>query len=154
MSLQATSAGNTSSYVRHDDTDDLAVMSTITATSSATAKQDATFVEAPGLANASCVSFESINRPGSYLRHYAFVLHLQPNDGSSTFAHDATFCPKAGNGGQGVSFQSVNFTTKYIRAYQGGVYVAGNGGTNPWDATTNWAQDTSWLVADPLASAP
>ena len=154
VSLQATSAGNTSSYVRHDDTDDLAVMSTITATSSATAKQDATFVEAPGLANASCVSFESINRPGSYLRHYAFVLHLQPNDGSSTFASDATFCPKAGNGGQGVSFQSVNFTTKYIRAYQGGVYVAGNGGTNPWDATTNWAQDTSWLVADPLASAP
>ena len=154
MSLQATSAGNTSSYVRHDDTDDLVVMSTITATSSATAKQDATFVEAPGLANASCVSFESINRPGSYLRHSSFVLHLQPNDGSSTFAQDATFCPKAGNGGQGVSFQSVNFTTKYIRAYQGGVYVAGNGGTNPWDATTNWAQDTSWLVADPLASAP
>ena len=37
-------------FVRHDDTDDLVVMSTITATSSATAKQDATFVEAPGLA--------------------------------------------------------------------------------------------------------
>jgi len=48
----------------------------------------------------------------------------------------------------------VNFTTKDIRAYQGGVYLASNGGTNPWDATTNWAQDTSWLVADPLASAP
>jgi hypothetical protein len=154
VSLQATTAGNTSSYIRHDDTDDLVVMSDITAASSATAKQDATFVEAAGLANPSCVSFESINRPGSYLRHFAFVLHLQPNDGSSIFAQDATFCPKSGNSGQGVSFQSVNFPTKYIRAYQGGVYVAGNGGTNAWDDTTSWAADSSWLLATPWAQPP
>jgi non-reducing end alpha-L-arabinofuranosidase len=154
VSVQATTPGNTSSYVRHDDADDAVVMSEVTASSSATVKQDSTFVETAGLANPSCVSFESINRPGSYLRHQNFVLHLQPNDGSSIFAQDASFCPKTGNSGQGVSFQSVNYPTKYIRAYQGGVYVASNGGTNAWDATTNWAQDTSWLVADPLASAP
>ena len=32
------------------------------------------------------MSFESVNRPGSYLRHQNFVLHLQPDDGSSVFA--------------------------------------------------------------------
>jgi hypothetical protein len=153
VSLQATSAGGAPSYVRHDDADDLVVLSDVTASSPATVKQDATFVEAAGLADPNCVSFESINRPGSYLRHQNFVLHLQPNDGSSLFAQDATFCPRAGNSGQGVSFQSVNYTTKYVRAYQGGVYVASNGGANDWDATNSWAEDTSWLVATPWAKA-
>jgi hypothetical protein len=154
VSLQATATGSTSQYIRHDDVDDGVAMSDVTASSSATVKQDATFVEAPGLANANCVSFESINKPGSYLRHYNFVLHLQSNDGSSIFAQDATFCPKTGNSGNGTSFQSVNFPTKYIRAYEGGVYVASNGGTNAWDSTTGWAADSSWAVATPWAQAP
>lgn len=154
VSLQATSSGSTTSFIRHDDVDDAVVMSDVTAASSATVKQDATFVEAAGLANAGCVSFESINRPGSYLRHYNYVLHLQSNDGTSVFAQDATFCPKAGNSGQGTSFQSVNFPTKYIRAYQGGVYVASDGGINAFDDATGWPDDSSWLVATPWAQAP
>jgi hypothetical protein len=129
-------------------------MSNVTAGSSETVKQDATFVEAAGLANPSCVLFESINRPGSYLRHFAFVMHLQPNDGSSGFAQDATFCPTSGNNGHGVSFQSANFPTKYIRAYQSGVYVAGNGGGNAWDDTTGWGANSSWLQAPAWAQPP
>jgi hypothetical protein len=151
VSLQATSGA---SFLRHNDSDDAVAMSDVTPASSATVKQDATFVQAAGLANPSCVSFESINRPGAYLRHQNFVLHLQSNDGSALFATDATFCPQPGNGGQGTSFQSVNFTTKYIRAFQGGVYLASNGGTNAWDDTTGWASDSSWLVAPPWAQAP
>ena len=92
-------------------------------------------------------------QPGSYLRHQSFILHLQQNDGSALFAQDATFCPQTGNSGQGKSFQSVNFPTKYIRAYQGGVYLASNGGTNDWDATASWAEDSSWSVATPWAPA-
>jgi Alpha-L-arabinofuranosidase B, catalytic/Alpha-L-arabinofuranosidase B (ABFB) domain/Concanavalin A-like lectin/glucanases superfamily/Lamin Tail Domain/NPCBM-associated, NEW3 domain of alpha-galactosidase len=154
VSLHGTTVGDTASYIRHDDTDDLVVTSNVTAGSSATVKQDATFVEAAGLANPGCVSFESINRPGSYLRHFAFVMHLQPNDGSSGFAQDATFCPTSGNSGHGVSFQSANFPTKYIRAYQGGVYVASNGGSNAWDDTTGWAASSSWLQAPAWAQPP
>ena len=50
-----------------------------------------------------------------------FVLHLQPDDGSSLFAQDATFCPRTGNSGSGTSYQSVNFPTKFVRAFQGNI---------------------------------
>jgi hypothetical protein len=153
VSLQATAAGSTSNFIKHDDSDDLVVTAPITASSTQTEKLDATWVEAAGLANPNCVSFESANKPGSYLRHINFQFHLQPNDGSTLFSQDATFCPQAGNSGQGTSFQSVNFTTRYIRTFNNTVYLASNGGNNPWDTTTSWATDSSWLVDQPWAQA-
>jgi alpha-L-arabinofuranosidase B-like protein/concanavalin A-like lectin/glucanase superfamily protein/lamin tail-like protein len=154
VSLQTTSPGGNSGYVKHDDADDLVVVAPVTANSPAADRQDATFVEAAGLANPNCVSFESVNKPGSYLRHQNFQFHLQPGDGSTLFAMDATFCPQAGNSGQGMSFQSVNFAGKFIRNFSGVVYLASDGGANPWDTATGWTDDTSWLVASPLAQAP
>ncbi len=154
VSLQATDNGTSSGFIKHDDTDDLVVVAPVTAASSTTDKQDATFVEAAGLANPSCVSFESVNKPGLYLRHQNFQFHLQLNDGSSLFANDATFCPGAGNSGQGTSFQSVNFAGRFIRNFNNVVYLASNGGSNEWDTATNWPVDTSWLVATPWAPAP
>ncbi len=154
VSLQATSPGHTSDYVKHDDNDDLVVTMPLTAGSSDTDKRDATFVQAAGLANPTCFSFESIDRPGSYLRHQNFQFHLQPDDGSTLFSQDATFCQMPGNNGQGVSFQSVNFTTRYIRAFNNVVYLANNGGTNPWDTTVSFADDTSWVIAPPWAPTP
>jgi hypothetical protein len=154
VSLQMTTAGSTPSSVKHNDTDDLAVTAPVTAGSSPTDKRDATWVRAAGLANPDCISFESINKPGSYLRHANFQFRLQPNDGSTLFAQDATFCSQPGNSGQGTSFKSVNFPDRYIRAFNSTVYLAANGGANPWDTTTSWAADTSWLVAEPWAQAP
>jgi hypothetical protein len=156
VSLQATTACCTADYVKHDDTDDLVVLGPVTASSPVTDKQDATWVEAAGLANPACVSFESVNKPGSYLRHQNFQFHLQPNDGSALFSTDATFCPGPGNSGQGTSFQSVNFAGRYIRHFNFTVYLASNGapGTNPWDTPTSWADDTSWVVATPWVPAP
>jgi hypothetical protein len=154
VSLQATDNGTSSGYIKHDDSDDLVVVAPVTAASSSTDKQDATFVETAGLANPSCVSFESINKPGSYLRHQNFQFHLQPNDGSSLFAMDGTFCPGTGNSGQGTSFQSVDFPGRFIRNFNNVVYLAANGGSNPWDTATGWPVDTSWLVATPWAQAP
>src|SRR6266568_4389133 len=154
VSLQATTPGSTSDYIKHDDSDDGVITAPVTSGSSDTDKRDATWVEAAGLANPSCVSFESINKPGSYLRHQNFQFHLQPNDGSALFSQDATFCQMPGNSGQGVSFQSVNFTTRYIRAFENTVYLASNGGDNPWDTTTSFADDSSWVVATPWAHAP
>jgi hypothetical protein len=154
VSLQTISPGGNSGYIKHDDADDLVVVAPVTTGSSSGDKQDATFVEAAGLASPDCVSFESVNKPGSYLRHQNFQFHLQPSDGSSLFSQDATFCPAAGNGGQGRSFQSADFPGRYIRNFSNVVYLAADGGTNPWDSGTGWAADTSWLVTAPLAPAP
>jgi non-reducing end alpha-L-arabinofuranosidase len=154
ISLQATAPGSTSNYIKHNDADDGVVTAPVTGASPATDKQDATWVQTAGLADPSCFSFESINRPGSYLRHQNFQFHLQPDDGSPLFSQDATFCQRTGNSPQGVSFESVNFPTRFVRAFDNVVYIAGNGGTNPWDTTTSWAEDSSWLVAAPWAPAP
>ncbi|MGH6656843.1 MAG: AbfB domain-containing protein, partial [Actinocrinis sp.] len=151
VSLRATTACCTGDYLRHDDSDTRAVISAITSGSSSTDKSDATWIVHAGLANSSCVSFESANDAGHYLRHSNFELYLNANDNSSQFAQDATFCPQSGNNGQGVSLQSVNYTNKYIRHYNFTVYVASDGGSNAWDSATSWADDTSWIVASPWA---
>ena len=154
VSLESAAPGATNQYVTHDDSDDAVATSTVTAASSEQAKEDSTFVETAGNDNPSCVSFESVNRPGEFLRHQNFVLHLQPNDGSTLFAQDSTFCPQAGNNGQGMSFQSVNFAGRFLRMFQNGMYLAGDGINtgNPWDTSVGWTDDTSWLVQPALAS--
>ncbi len=149
VSLQATTACCTSDYLQHDASDSTVVIGAVTSSSSSTVKGDATWVVRAGLANSSCISFESANVSGSYLRHQNFHLYLQPNDGSSLFSQDATFCPTTGNSGQGYSFQSVNYPSKYIRHYNYTVYLASDGGSNSWDATAYWPDDTSWLAATP-----
>ena len=136
-------------YIQHDASDTKVVIAAVTSSSSATDKADATWIVTAGLANSSCISFQSANVSGQYLRHSNFELYLNANDGSSGFAQDATFCPTPGNSGQGYSFQSVNYPTKYIRHYNFTVYIASNGGSNAWDSTGSWAADTSWLAAAP-----
>jgi hypothetical protein len=151
ISLRATTSCCTSDYLRHDDADTKVVISAISSASSATDKADAGWIVRNGLANSSCVSFESANVPGQYLRHYNYELYTAGDDGTSIFAQDATFCPKAGNNGQGNSFQSVNFTSKYLRHYNYTVYIASNGGSNAWDSANAWTDDTSWVVSAPWA---
>jgi non-reducing end alpha-L-arabinofuranosidase len=151
VSVRATTSCCTSDYIRHDDADTKAVISAISSSSSATDKSDATWIVHAGLANSSCVSFESANDPGQYLRHYNFELYIAPDDGTSLFAQDATFCPKTGNSGTGTSFQSVNYTNKYIRHFNYTAYVASDGGSNTWDSATSWTDDTSWVVSAPWA---
>ena len=149
VSIRATTACCTGDYLKHDDGDANVGISAITSSSSSTAKQDATWIVHPGLADSSCLSFESANDPGQYLRHYNFQLYLNSNDGGSQFAQDATFCAQTGNSGQGVSFESLNYPNKYIRHFNYTAYVASDGGSNTWDAGSQWANDTSWLVASP-----
>jgi hypothetical protein len=151
VSLQATTACCTADYLQHNATDDKVVIAAVTASSSSTDKADATWIVRPGLADSNCISFESANAAGKYLRHYAFQLFLQPNDGTAQFVADATFCVRPGNSGTGYSFQSSNFPTKYIRHYAFTAYIASNGGSNKWDATSSWAQDTSWLGVTALS---
>ncbi|MFF5362756.1 AbfB domain-containing protein [Streptomyces scabiei] len=150
ISLKAiTSPCCTTHYLRHYDTDTKVVISGIASSGPATDKADATWIVRAGLANTSCLSVESVDKPGRFLRHADHQLFLNTDSGGSSFAKDATFCPAAGNGGVGTSFQWVNFPTKYLRHYNYTVYVASNGGTNAWDNTRAWAQDTSRLTAAP-----
>ena len=151
ISLRATTPCCTTDYLRHDDSDTKVVVSAISGSSSATDKSDSTWIVRAGLANSSCVSFESANDSGQYIRHSNFELYIAANDGSSLFSQDATFCAQAGLNGQGDSFQSVNYPTKYIRHYDYIGYIASDGGSNAWDSATSWSDDVSWVVASPWA---
>ncbi|WP_432861869.1 alpha-L-arabinofuranosidase B [Microbispora rosea] len=149
ISLRATTPGYTDRYIRHQN--DNAITSVITSSSSTLDKSDATWIVRSGLANSSCVSFESRNYPGDYLRHSYYQLYRQRDDGSSQFAQDATFCPQAGKNGQGTSFASYNFPARFLRHYNNTVYIASNGGSNAFDNATQWSNDVSWVVSQPWA---
>ncbi|WP_428378023.1 alpha-L-arabinofuranosidase B [Lichenicoccus sp.] len=138
-------------YLSHQGSASTAAVIAPVATGNATEAADATWIVRPGLANATCLSFEARNRPGDYLRHYNFQLMRESYDGTSQFEEDGTFCPVKGNDGSGKSFQSFNYPTKFIRDYNYNVYVAGDGGTNAWDTTIGFPNDSSWTVKAPLS---
>ena len=93
----------------------------ITAGSSAGEKADATFAVRTGLASAGCVSFESVNYPGYFLRHRDFLLRLDRRDRSNLFAQDATFCPVSTRGGTALHLRAVNFPDRALSAGSGSV---------------------------------
>jgi non-reducing end alpha-L-arabinofuranosidase len=147
VSLRATTACCTGDYLS-DQAGDV-MISPVTSTSAATDKADATWTVRAGLANPSCVSFESRTIPGDFIRHQNFQLFRQANDGSTLFQNDATFCPVAGNNGQGTSFMSVNFPTRFIRHFDFTGFIASDGGTNTFDSANLWPDDTTWVVSAP-----
>lgn len=152
ISLQSQAPCCTNAFIAHDGyASDNTYLNPISAASSAAELGNATWIVRRGFADASCISFESRNRPGEFLRHFNFKLYRGFYDGSIQFADDATFCAQKGNSGKGKSFSSVNFPTKFFRAYNNAVYVAGDGGTNSWDSTIGFQNDSSWLITQPLA---
>jgi hypothetical protein len=81
----------------------------------------------PGLADNSNghVSFESVNRPGHYLRHSWYKLHLAVNDGTAQFAADATFRRTTGLADPAASsFASHNYPDHYIRHFDSLLCIA------------------------------
>ncbi|WAZ20924.1 AbfB domain-containing protein [Streptomyces cinnabarinus] len=66
-----------------------------------------------GLAEPSCYSFATAD--GSYLRHREFLLRAERDDGSTLFARDATFCPRASSHSGAVMLESVNYPGRYLR---------------------------------------
>ncbi|WP_406478402.1 alpha-L-arabinofuranosidase B [Streptomyces sp. NBC_01615] len=152
ISLRATTSCCTTDYIRHQN--NAAVVSPITSSSSTLDKSDATWIVRRGLAagaGSSCVSFESRNYPGDFLRHYNYQLYRQPMVGTAQFRSDATFCAQTGQSGTGYSFASYNYPTRFIRHYNYNVYIASNGGSNTWDSATSWTDDVSWVVTAPWA---
>lgn len=78
--------------------------------------QDAMWQLVPGLASSAGISFRSVNYPDRYLRHVGYAVTLAANDGSSTFAADATFHRVAGLADSTwASFRSHNFPDRHLR---------------------------------------
>lgn len=149
VSLQATTAGYTTRYIAHDGS--TVNTQVVSSTSTTALKQQASWTVRTGLANSACFSFESVDTPGSFIRHYNFALLLNANDGTKQFHEDATFCPQAGLNGKGNSVRSWSYPTRYFRHYENVLYAASNGGVQTFDATTSFNDDVSWVVSTGFA---
>ncbi|GHK02207.1 hypothetical protein SY2F82_40040 [Streptomyces sp. Y2F8-2] len=91
----------------------LGILGPVGTTSSAATRQAATFTFVPGLADPRCYSLRDAT--GRYLRHYAFRIRLDTDDGSAIFQKDATFCPRSGSTAGSVSLESYNYPGRYLR---------------------------------------
>jgi hypothetical protein len=151
ISIEATTQCCTTFSIAHDARDDRVVITQVTPDSSQTARAEATWTVRKGLADSSCISFESADTPGYYLWHHNFELFLARDDGSASFASHTTFCPQAGNSGEGYSFEAYNRPGMFIRHFDYIVYLASDGGVLSWDTSTLWRHDTTWKVIRPWA---
>jgi hypothetical protein len=152
QSIQVTTTGFTDRSITHEN--GLGVTEVVNSGSAVGLRQNASFRIVPGLADNSCYSFESLNSPGQYFRHSNFRISLAAPDGSNGFKQDATFCAQSGLAGQGVSFQSYNYPDHYIRHFNAELWLAvSDAGGNASDNPNVYAQDTTWNVIAPWATA-
>ncbi|KAJ6513647.1 glycoside hydrolase family 54 protein [Mycena vitilis] len=151
VSLRATTACCTTRYIAHTG----ATVNTQVVTSSDTSalKLSASWTVVAGLATNApgCVSFQSRDTTGSFIRHFNFVLQVAANDGSQQFKEDATFCPRAGLNGQGNSFRAWGYPTRYIRHFNNLGYAGKEGGVDTFDAVASFNDDISFVVGAAFA---
>ena len=145
ISLRATTPCCTTRYIAH--TGSIVNTQVISSANSTAVKQTASWIVHTGLGNSGCYSFESVDTPGSYIRHSNYELMLNADDGSMLFADDATFCPEAGLDGQGSSLRSWSYPTRYWRHYNAILYIASNGGPMFFDATNLFNDDVSFVIS-------
>jgi hypothetical protein len=136
VSLRVTTSGYTDRYLRHRDS-----LARTDVPGSDLDRLDATFFTRPGLADASCLSFESRNFPGMFLRHANSRIGIATNP----ITADATFCAREGSGG--TALESYNVRGSFIRHFNANVYLARTGGPNPWDTPTSFTADTTWAIS-------
>ena len=146
-----TSTPNASSYLRTQENNGVptAVTEDIQPWDSLDRRESATWIVQLGFADAACLSFESLKRPGAFLRHSGDNLVVVNDDGTASFAADSTFCPVPGLVGRGHSFQAPNAPGEYIRVYYRSGFIASDGGTQPYDARQAFKADASWIVTRP-----
>ncbi|KAF9473656.1 glycoside hydrolase family 54 protein [Pholiota conissans] len=149
ISLRATTACCTTRFIAHTGA---TVNTQVVSLSSATAlKQQASWIMRTGLGNSACFSFESVDTPGSFIRHSGFALVVNANDGSKQFSEDATFCTEAGLNGQGSSIRSWSYPTRFFRHFNNVLFVGSNGGPDTFDATASFNDDVSWVISPGFA---
>ncbi len=105
-------------YIRHDE--DRVILD-----SDMRNVADSQFRVVPGLADPDAISLESVDIPGSYLRHRDGEIWLDVNDGSTSFAADATWWQQPGlTDSNGISFESYNIPGQYIRQRDNLLYLS------------------------------
>ena len=114
----------------------------VTSSSTAAEKQASTFTIVAGLADGNGYSFR--NAAGNYLRHWDFRARFDANNGSSTFARDATFIARTGTASGSVRLESYNYPGYYLRHYNYQLRV------DPLDGTDLFRQDSSFVSVNPL----
>ena len=151
-SFRTVTPGVTNRYLRHAAS--LGVTEVVDASSSELLKKDSSWKVVNGLADSSCLSFESVNQPGQFLRHQNFRLRIDPSDGSALFQADATFCPrKALDGGGGLSLESKNLPGHYVRHANAEVWLNPLQDTSGYRADASWAPATGWWRSSVLVGA-
>lgn len=142
-SFRTVTPGVTNRFIRHAGS--LGVTEVVDAASSELLKKDTSWKVVNGLADASCLSFESINQPGQFLRHQAFRLRIDPNDNSALFKADATFCArKALDGNGGLSLESKNNPGYYVRHANAELWLNPLQDTSLFRADASWSPQTGW----------
>lgn len=145
VSLRTVTPGVTDRYVRHFE--GLARTDQVSVGSSVLLKEDASWKVVAGLADSTCVSFESVNYPGEYLRHQNSRLRKDTSDGTELFRLDATFCPTVPlYVGGDVSLASKNYPTRYVRHRNAEVWL------DEFENNELFREDASWAVEDVWAS--
>ncbi|KAF5585445.1 alpha-L-arabinofuranosidase B [Fusarium pseudocircinatum] len=148
ITIKATTPGFTDRYLAHDGS----VINTqvITSSSDTSTKQEGSWVVREGLVTSAlgCLSLESVDTPGSFIRHSGFKLYINANDGSKQFSEDATWCPQQSFDSTGSNaLRSWSYPTRYFRHYDNTGYAAMDGGWEDFDAGTDFTEDASWIIS-------
>ncbi|BCY12926.1 hypothetical protein L3i22_080140 [Actinoplanes sp. L3-i22] len=86
-------------------------------------RADSSFTVRIGLGNSGCVSLESVNYPGYFLRHQNFEIKLNRRDRSDLFDQDATFCPVAIRSGAALTLRGNNYPKRFVTESGGRLYL-------------------------------
>ncbi len=140
-SLRVVTPGFTNRSLRHFNS--LGFTEVVDANSDPTLKADASWKVVAGLADANCISLQSVNFPVQYLRHAGSRARIDASTSPDPFKQDATWCVKAALDGSAgnVSLASKNFPTSYLRHRNGEVWL------DPNDNSSGFKQDASWAAA-------
>ncbi|CAM4157854.1 AbfB domain-containing protein [Kibdelosporangium persicum] len=150
QALMTTTPGVKAWHVRSGGGDAVITPGTQSTTAANIPLGEATWKVVTGLADAACYSFESATKVGSYLRQQDQRVKLHASDGSDVFKKDATWCPKLGHSGFGVSLESKALPGRFLRHYGAALYAANESGTNVWDTNQHvFKADTTWNVVNP-----
>lgn len=105
------------------DSANLAVLAALGSPPTEATLAPARYVARDGLADAACISFESVRTPGTWLRHAGYRLQLAARADTTLFANDATFCPEPGPAGSGIALRSKNFPARLLRHRDGQIWI-------------------------------
>ncbi|MFD3924826.1 glycoside hydrolase family 43 protein [Streptomyces sp. NPDC058614] len=114
----------------------------VTSSSTTAEKQASTFTIVAGLADANGYSFR--DAAGNYLRHWDFRARFDANDGTSTFAKDATFIARTSATSGAVRLESYNYPGYFLRHYNYQLRVDLTAGTDLFRQDSSFVPVTAW----------